>query len=338
MDCAGRKACVTTGSGNITMKNSMKKSCKSALLAGLLMASACVLYAAHSNYALAADEGGGGGSGGGGGGGHDSGGGSGGGGGHDSGAGGKGGEEGGGHGSGGLKLRHGLSADHQGHESGVHGKEKGISEMNSPGTSQRFGGGSGIAGADQVPEGPGENASGGNGELSTHRNQFRNQFRYWGGWTLPGEGDSGGTDGIGSTDPGFNTGGGGGAGTAFHLVGEARCGDMGTLNAGNRLDGKNLVRFREARSLLAPNERLPASAILLIANYQAELEKQKPDPVLAGTYIGNVARLPVTPELISQVSDGLCVIPPEDKKREIANAAEEQRLSILGKSQQNAAH
>ena len=210
--------------------------------------------------------------------------------------------------------------------------------MNNPGPSQRFGGGSGIVGADQILEGPGENAPSGNGEVSSHRNQFRNQFRYWGGWTLPGEGDSGSTGGIASTDPGFNTGGGGGAGTAFHLVGESRCGDMGSINAGNRLDGKNLVRFREARSLLAPGVKLPASAILLLANYQVELEKQKPDPVLAGTYIGNVARLPVTPQLISQVSDGLCVIPPEDKKDEIANVAEEQRLSILEKPQQNAAH
>ena len=307
------------------------------LLASLLVAAACV--AVLPDYAHAADEGGGSGGGhdsgggSGGGGGHDSGEGGGSGGGHDGGSGGQGGEEGGGHGSGGLKLRHGLSADHQGHASGVHGNSKENSQLNNPGPSQRFGGGSGIAGADQILEGPGENAPGGNGELSTHRNQFRNQFRYWGGWTLPGEGDSGGTDGI--TDPGFNTGGGGGAGTAFHLVGESRCGDMGTLNAGNRLDGKNLVRFREARNLLAPNQRLPASAILLLANYQVELEKQKPDPVLAGTYIGNVAKLPVTPQLISQVSDGLCVIPPEDKQNEIANAAEEQRLSILEKSRQD---
>ncbi len=60
--------------------------------------------------------------------------------------------------------------------------------------------------------------------------------------------------------------------------------------------------------------------------------------MLAGTYIGNVAKQPVIPELISKVSDGLCVIPPEDKKGEIASVAEEQRLSILEKSQQNAAH
>lgn len=310
------------------MKNSMIKPWKYALLAGLLVAAASVLNAGLPGYALAAGDGGGGSGAGGKGG--ESGGGHGGKGGEEGG-----GEEGGGHGSGGLKLRHGLSADHQGHASGVHGNGK--ESMNNPGPSQRFGGGSGIVGADQILEGPGENAPSGNGEVSSHRNQFRNQFRYWGGWTLPGEGDSGGTDGIASTDPGFNTGGGGGAGTAFHLVGEARCGDMGTLNAGNRLDGKNLVRFREARSLLAPGARLPASAILLLANYQVEIEKQKPDPVLAGTYIGNVARLPVTPQLISQVSDGLCVIPPEDKKDEIAKVAEEQRLSILEKSQQNSA-
>ncbi len=322
------------------MKNSMIKPWKCALLAA---AAACVLNAGLPGYALAADEGGGGHDSGAGGKGGEGGGHSGGKGGEEGGghSGGQGGGEGGGHGSGGLKLRHGLSADHQGHASGVHGKEKGVSEMNSPGPSQRFGGGSGIAGADQILEGPGENSPGGNGEVSRHRNQFRNQFRYWGGWTLPGEGDSGGTegtDGIASTDPGFNTGGGGGAGTGFHLVGEARCGDMGTLKAGNRLDGKNLVRFREARSLLAPGARLPASAILLLANYQVELEKKEPDPVLAGTYIGNIAKQPVTPELISKVSDGLCVIPPEDKKGEIAKAAEEQRLSILEKSQQNAAH
>ena len=273
--------------------------------------------------------------------------------------------EGGGHGSGkdtgGLKLRHGLSAGHPGHASGVHEENQG-----NRGTDQRFGGGSGIVGAEQIMEGPGENPQGGFGPGP----RYRNQFRYWGGWTLPGEGDGGGTEGDGgtptdpgtgtgdtggtttnpgadteetttnpgtstgetATDPGVNSGGGGGTGTAFHLVGEQRCADIGALNAASRLGGKNLGRILDMQPLLAPGTRLRGVSIMLLANYQSELEKEKPDPVLAGTYLGMVAKVPVTPQLISRVSWALCVVPPEGGQNQIAEIAEEQRQSLLNKS------
>ena len=296
-----------------------------ALSAGLFLAAAsCLEFGLlASSSAFAADSGGGEG-----GGGHGAG---------DGGDGHGGGGEGhgghGGHGSGkesgGLKLRHGLSADHPGHASGVHGNEMERNDTENPGASRRFGGGSGIVGAEQLMEGPGENPQGGFGPGP----RYRNQFRYWGGWTLPGEGDGGGTEGTGGvpTDPGFNTGGGGGSGTAFHIVGEPRCADMGSLNTANRLAGRNLGRFRQVQSLLAPERKLPGSAILLLANYQTELEKKNPNAVLAGTYLGMVAQVPVTPELISKASSMMCVIPPSDQRDRIANVAEEQRITLVGR-------
>jgi len=84
--------------------------------------------------------------------------------------------------------------------------------------------------------------------------------------------------------------------------------------------------------LLAPGTKLPGSAILLLANYQAELEKRTPNPVLAGTYLGMVAKVPVTPQLISKVSSGMCVIAPSDQQDRIANVAEEQRMLLRGRT------
>ena len=221
----------------------------------------------------------------------------------------------GGHGgkeTGGLKLKHGLGAEHAGHASGAHTEAE-----SGKGAGQRFGGGSGIAGSEQISDGPENGASRGFGPES------RSQFRFRGGWTLPEDDDGGGT--TPPTDPGAGTGGSGGSGTAFHVIGEQRCEDMSGINASNRLEGKNLERFRSALSLLAPGASLNGSSALLLANFQTELARQAPDPVLAGTYLGMVAKVPVTTGLISKVSSGLCVIPPGENKSRIADVAEEQR-------------
>ena len=221
--------------------------------------------------------------------------------------------------SGGLKLKHGLGAEHSGHTSGNHS-----SPESGRASAQRFGGGSGIAGSEQIAEGPEKSSAKGFGP------EYRSQFRYRGGWELPQDPEEE-TPSL-PQDPGFNTGGGGGTGTAFHIVGEQRCEDMAAINSSNRLEGKNLERFKSALSLLAPGTSLTGSSALLLASFQKELEKQKPSPVLAGTYLGMVAKVPVTPPLITRVSSGLCVILPDEKKSGIANIAEEQRRTLVTNS------
>ncbi|HQT25519.1 MAG TPA: hypothetical protein PLK99_02830, partial [Burkholderiales bacterium] len=67
------------------------------------------------------------------------------------------------------------------------------------------------------------------------------------------------------------------------------------------------------------------------ANYQAELEKQKPNAVLAGTYIGMVAKVPVTPGVISRASSMMCVALPNEQQDRIAGVAEEQRMTLIGR-------
>ncbi|NNM82457.1 MAG: hypothetical protein HKL98_07655 [Burkholderiales bacterium] len=218
--------------------------------------------------------------------------------------------------AGGLKLKHGLGSEHSGHASGNH-----ASPESGRATGQRFGGGSGIAGSEQLVEGPEKSAGFGP--------EYRSQFRYRGGWDLP---QDPGEDPSIPQDPGFNTGGSGGTGTAFHIVSEQRCEDMAAINSSNRLQGKNLERFKSSLSLLAPGTALTGSSALLLASYQKELEKQRPSPVLAGTYLGMVAKVPVTPPLITKVSSGLCVIPPGEKQSRIADIAEEQRRTLFTNS------
>src|SRR5512135_345971 len=135
--------------------------------------------------AYAQDEGGGHGGGGESGGGH-------GGGGESGGGHGGGGESGGGHGGGGgmggghnpgeetggeEAKGHGTRYQHQGHGGGQHGQHGSAHQAGG----DRFGGGSGLHGNNQVPEGVGR--YGANFDALSAPDQGR--FRYWGGWSLP---------------------------------------------------------------------------------------------------------------------------------------------------------
>lgn len=280
------------------------------------------------------DSGGGGGGGGGGGSGGHGGGGSGGsgsgGGGHSGGSGG-GGHDGGGETGGSIEKGHGTRYGHQGHESGQH---QGAISHPTPG-SDRFGGGSGVRGNGQVPEGVGRYGSG----ASDTQGAGRTRLRYWGGWSNPGDPSTPPDPGTETTDPGTDTASdfiaGPGGGPAVNVRGSLdsspRCQGVGPgMTATQQFSGSNLLRLNEARGELEP--ALAASgkiaAPYLMGNLQNELIKPAPNPELAGTLLGLVARTPVTPAAVKRIGFLLCARMSDAQADQIAQIAEQQRAAL----------
>lgn len=112
-----------------------------------------------------------------------------------------------------------------------------------------------------------------------------------------------------------------------------RCADHrgGKLSANERLSGANLERLTAARIYLAPNytpDKLK-SGIYLMANYQEELEKIRPDATAAGTYLGLVTTAPVTQDRVAVVNAILCVTSSTRNIGQIQSNAETQRRAGL---------
>jgi hypothetical protein len=273
------------------------------------------------------------------GGGHDSGGSSG----HSGGSGGAGGHGGGpgasgGHGGGhdpgseggGEEAKgHGTRMQHQGHASGTHGA---ASAHQAGG--DRFGGGSGLRGNDQVPEGIGRYGAG----FASDSLRTAGRFRYWGGWTLPDDPtDPGTTDPTATTyltsTGDFIPGPGGGPSINVRTVLDSspRCeGVAAKMPSAEQLGSTNLRRLNAARSIVDPelgSGKMPAP--YLMANLQEELVKPAPDAQLAGTYLGLIAKAPVTPEKVKQVAFQLCVLIGDDEAEKISAAAEQQRQALV---------
>lgn len=267
-----------------------------------------------------------------------------------SGAGGHAGGQGGGHGGGGSggghaggaggpqyrggeNPQHGTRAEHEGHASGVHGQSHGDT-AHGAGADRRFGGGSGLAGLEQVPEGPAR---------MRYTFEYGNQysfgagpgahFRYWGGWVIP-DGEEPGDEPTTVADTPLATGGGGPSATPG-LQALARCDDVsGTMPSTQALSGRNVQRATAARGVLAPGDvsegGVPAPYLLI--SFQEELQKAKPDALVAGTYLGLVAEVPVTEEIVKQVAWRMCVPLDDTQATAIADAAEVQRMADAGRS------
>lgn len=262
-------------------------------------------------------------------GGHDSGGGSSGG--HSGGSGSSGGHSGGsggGHGGGEAKG-HGTKYKHQGHGGGQHG----VASSHEAG-GDRFGGGSGLHGNNQVPEGVGRYGQG-HAELSDGT-VVTGGFRYWGGWTLP---EEPGTPPPSATDSelasvsGMTPGPGGGQSVNVRSVLDTppRCeGISAGMPAGKQFGGGNLLRLTAARGLVDPE--LAASGKIaspyIMGSLQNELIKPEPNIELAGTYLGLVAKAPVSSDAVKKIGHQLCAGVSDSQAKEIAQVAEKQRVAL----------
>jgi hypothetical protein len=253
---------------------------------------------------------------------------------------------------------HGMRPDHAGHASGQHQstehKGRRAGRQSSSHNDHEFSGGSGLSGSEQVPEGLAADTlalssvelaavEGSSATEARERHsfgpgpQFQRRLRYWGGRSVD-DGDDdddddggGGDDGDDGTTPPPGPGG-GGPSTALLIEAGGRCDDhvAAKLNGWDRFAGSNMGRIDTiiGRYVAQAKGGAYMSAAFLVGNYQQELEKKNPDAVLAGTYLGLIAgNRAVTAELVKDVNFGLCVVVDNDEAREIAAAAEIQRLA-----------
>ncbi len=90
-----------------------------------------------------------------------------------------------------------------------------------------------------------------------------------------------------------------------------RCGThpINGLGPRERMSGINLEFLKAAQIYLAPDFKpgRESTGLYLIADYQEELEKVRPDPTLAGTYLALVATRSVTGDMVTRTNAILCV-------------------------------
>lgn len=99
-----------------------------------------------------------------------------------------------------------------------------------------------------------------------------------------------------------------------------------------RLRGNNHGRINAVAQYLTQSQATNATTHYLLADMQEELEKPRPDVTLAATYLGIAANVPVTPALVSEVSESLCSPVSRSMAEVIAPIAETQRQrGLLGR-------
>jgi len=191
-----------------------------------------------------------------------------------------------------------------------------------------------LHGNDQVPEGIGRYGAGFS-ELSP---SDQGRFRYWGGFTLPEAIPTPATTDA-TSDPtltattDFTAGSGGGPSVNIRSALDAspRCeGVASNMPAAQQFSGGNLLRLNAARGLVDP--ALAASGKIvspyIMGSLQNELVKGAPNTELAGTYLGLVAKAPVTADTVKQIGFQLCARMSDAQAKEIAQVAEQQRVAL----------
>jgi hypothetical protein len=220
---------------------------------------------------------------------------------------------------------HGTRYQHQGHGSGRHGNT-----ASHESGADRFGGGSGLRGNAQVPEGVGRYGSG----ITASSSSDLGRFRYWGGWTLPSDPNDPSIvePSVATTELTPGPGGGPSVNVRSTLDTSPRCeGVAPGMPAAQQLGGNNLLRLNEARALVDPSlaQSGKIASPYLMANLQEQLVKGTPSTELAGTYLGLVAKAPVTAETVKKVGSRLCARVSDAEAKEIARIAEQQRTTLM---------
>lgn len=159
-----------------------------------------------------------------------------------------------------------------------------------------------------------------------------NQNRYGGGTTVTPPPSTTTDDGTTTTSTSVMQmldSGGGNGGEGFRF--SHRCADhyAAGLSPDKRITGNNLQFLSAAQGYLAPSfdPGNNGTGLLLLANYQEELEKLSPDPEVAGTYLGLTAARPVTEPIVARVNALLCVTASAKITDAIAKVAETQRTN-----------
>ncbi|MCW5569221.1 MAG: hypothetical protein KIT18_12790 [Burkholderiales bacterium] len=99
------------------------------------------------------------------------------------------------------------------------------------------------------------------------------------------------------------------------------------LTPQQRMVNPNLRRLDFAQRYLAPgfDARDDQTAIRILANYQEEMEKPRPNVLIAATYIAMVATVSVTAAVVEQLNAILCVAGAPKRVAAIADAVKQQQ-------------
>ena len=105
---------------------------------------------------------------------------------------------------------------------------------------------------------------------------------------------------------------------------------LGRLTEEQRMAGRNLQRLKAAQSELAPgfNAGAAMTELRLIAAYQEELEKRKPNIDLSASYLAMASAVPITDGRVRQVNALLCVSTTRTMAKAVVTAAEAQRRQM----------
>lgn len=97
-----------------------------------------------------------------------------------------------------------------------------------------------------------------------------------------------------------------------------------------RLVGESRARLLAAQAVLAPGftERSAVTGLAILAEYQAEMERERADNTVAAIYLATVSTRPVTVGLIHAVNSALCVAATAAAAEEIAGIAEPAREAM----------
>ncbi len=104
----------------------------------------------------------------------------------------------------------------------------------------------------------------------------------------------------------------------------------GSLAERERLQGSNLMRLRAAQDELAPGfaAGTATTGLRILADYQDQLGKPRPDASLAASYLAQVSTVPITAARLLRVNALLCVSTTRALARKIEIGAEAQRQQM----------
>ena len=95
----------------------------------------------------------------------------------------------------------------------------------------------------------------------------------------------------------------------------------------DRLSGSNFRRIDFAQRYLAPGFDASGkkTGLQILAGYQEEMEKPRPNALLAATYLSMVSTIAITAPVVEQVNAILCIATSPRRISDIVDAARRQR-------------
>lgn len=105
---------------------------------------------------------------------------------------------------------------------------------------------------------------------------------------------------------------------------------LGQLSDRQRLEGANLTRLQAAQDEIAPGfvAGRARTGLVLLADYQQELEKRRPNMSLAAMYLAMSSAVPITPGRLQRVNRLLCISVTRSHARSIVAEAEAARRQM----------